>query len=310
MRVFVVCLLFALSQLVASNPTKTIAQNLQADPDLTSLVSILSVSPYTEILTALALPGNYTFFAPNNKAIAAAGLDPVGHKDYVFNLFLYHMVNGAYGGESLGMVQFLRTFLTSDDYVNIGKDVGQVIGVYNQSQSLVLSFGIPGVSVFESHVVTADFVSSNGVYHKIDAMLDFPTWTTQVQGWAGLAQWLAAIAKIDSITSTNVSPSLTFFVPSDAAFAASNMSSWTFAQLKAVLAYHIVNLVIYSTELPMGDTSIPTAEGSAVTVHVTQETIQVNDANVIATNALTMNGVIHVIDKVLIPAHLKLLTAV
>jgi uncharacterized surface protein with fasciclin (FAS1) repeats len=68
--------------------------------------------------------------------------------------------------------------------------------------------------------------------------------------------------------------------------------------LTSILTYHVVAGKVMSTDVMAGD--VPTVEGSTLTLGTT-EGVQVNDATVILADVEASNGVIHVIDKVILP---------
>lgn len=98
---------------------------------------------------------------------------------------------------------------------------------------------------------------------------------------------------------------LTVFAPTDEAFAAlpegtvEGLLADTDA-LAAILTYHVVAGAVMSGDLTDGMMA-PTVNGADITVTL-GETVMINDATVIAADIETTNGVIHVIDSVLIPA--------
>ncbi len=97
----------------------------------------------------------------------------------------------------------------------------------------------------------------------------------------------------------------TIFAPTDEAFAtlpANTIANWMedIPKLKRILAYHVLNGDVRTDNLEEL-ASAETVEGSLVGVD-TSEGIQINDAKVLSADRLTDNGVIHEIDKVLIPS--------
>ncbi|MBJ7369372.1 MAG: fasciclin domain-containing protein, partial [Ilumatobacteraceae bacterium] len=97
----------------------------------------------------------------------------------------------------------------------------------------------------------------------------------------------------------------TVFAPNDAAFAAlpaglldKLLLPENLAVLTSILTYHVVSGKIMSTDVMAGDA--PSVEGSTIALGTT-DGVQVNDATVIAADVEASNGVIHVIDKVLVP---------
>jgi uncharacterized surface protein with fasciclin (FAS1) repeats len=99
---------------------------------------------------------------------------------------------------------------------------------------------------------------------------------------------------------------LTVFAPTDAAFAAVPKATLAElgknpAKLKAVLLNHVVKGNVTAAQVTKLK-SAKTLEGGSVPIHVTSGKVYVGDAQVTKTNVVTSNGVIHVINRVLIPA--------
>lgn len=124
---------------------------------------------------------------------------------------------------------------------------------------------------------------------------------------AGNFNTLIKAIKAINFTETLQSPgSLTVFAPTDEAFA--KLPEGTLEsllqdipKLKKVVTYHVVFGDVRSDDLVQIDEA-QTVEGSIVAIESANGKIKVNDANVLKTDILTDNGVIHVIDAVLMPA--------
>lgn len=71
-------------------------------------------------------------------------------------------------------------------------------------------------------------------------------------------------------------------------------------QLVEILKYHVVPGKVLSSDLSDG-MKAKTAEGSDITVHINDSGVKINDANVAAADIMASNGVVHVIDRVIIP---------
>ena len=106
----------------------------------------------------------------------------------------------------------------------------------------------------------------------------------------------------------DVSTSYTVFVPSDAAVddvqALLNLNQWdflSFSDLPAALSYHIVPGTFLAEDLAT-TSSLATLEGQSLSISSTGESVLVNGAQVIESNILADNGVIHIIDQCLAPA--------
>lgn len=97
--------------------------------------------------------------------------------------------------------------------------------------------------------------------------------------------------------------SFTVFAPTDAAFAKIPKADLDAllknkAKLTAVLTYHVVPAMVMAKDVKAGDA--PTVNGKVLKIS-TEKGVMVNNANVTATDVKASNGVIHVIDTVLIP---------
>lgn len=125
---------------------------------------------------------------------------------------------------------------------------------------------------------------------------------------AGTFDTLVAAVTAAELVSTLKGPGpLTVFAPTDAAFA--KLPAGTVdtllrpenkAMLQDVLKYHVVSGKVMAADV-VKLTSATTVEGQAVTISVTGTTVKVNDATVVQADVAASNGVIHVIDTVLLP---------
>jgi uncharacterized surface protein with fasciclin (FAS1) repeats len=168
-----------------------------------------------------------------------------------------------------------------------------------------------------SNVVTADVGAQNGVVHIIDKVL-LPADKNVVQTAIALSTapqpqftiLVEAIVAADLQNTLSGAGPFTVFAPTDAAFAALLTElSITKAALLAdkalltkVLTYHVVPGLVLKAQVPLGS-AITTVQGETFTVNaalaITDQ--RSRSANIISTDVLTSNGVIHVIDKVILP---------
>lgn len=173
-----------------------------------------------------------------------------------------------------------------------------------------------GVMVNDANVVQADIEASNGVIHVIDKVLlppsmmeeeaeeemDIVDTAIEAGSFTTLVQAVQAAGLEDTLRSEGP---FTVFAPTDDAFAA--LPEGTLDSLLAdqealadVLTYHVVAGEYMAEDVVTMD-SAETVQGSEVTITVTDDGVMVNDANVVITDIETSNGVIHVIDAVLVP---------
>jgi len=169
----------------------------------------------------------------------------------------------------------------------------------------------------KAKLLITDIPASNGVIHAVDKVL-LPANKTIVETALALAAGTPAefTVLVDAVVAANLADTLsgtgpfTVFAPTDAAFASLLTDlGVTKAQLLAdtalltkVLTYHVVEGVVLKAEVPIG-AAIPTVQGGTFTV---SSNLAITDqsggiSNIVATDTLASNGVIHVIDKVILP---------
>ena len=248
-----------------------------------------------ELADDLSGPGPFTVFAPTDAAFAVlpAGtietllVDPTGD---LAQILLYHVVAG----------QALSTSLTD----------GQTITTL-QGEDITVTIGMNGVMINNATVVVADIVADNGVVHVIDAVLlpPAPTPTTVVDVIVNsdvhntLEAAVVAAGLVETLSGTGP---FTVFAPTDNAFAAlpagtvETLLSDPTGTLTQILLYHVVGAQALSTDLTNGQT-VATLQGQTVTVTINAEGVFINNAQVTVADIVTDNGVVHVIDAVLIP---------
>ena len=159
----------------------------------------------------------------------------------------------------------------------------------------------------------------NTVTHQItnvsQAVCDAYMWTPAVsiamtaQATGIHASLVAALGVAGLVDTLSGTTNYTVFAPSDAAFEAAgiNLSAYTTTEEIAVLAdillYHVVAGTTMSTDLTEGATTVTAANGDNLTISVTGTSVMVGAtmANVTLADVPASNGVIHVIDQVLMP---------
>jgi uncharacterized surface protein with fasciclin (FAS1) repeats len=132
---------------------------------------------------------------------------------------------------------------------------------------------------------------------------------TATEGFSTLVAALTAAGLVETLQGEGP---FTVFAPTDAAFAAlpeglleKLLLPENIAVLTSILTYHVVSGMVMSADIMAGD--VPTVEGSNVKLE-TSYGVKVNGANVTAADVAASNGVIHVIDAVLVPPTVDLST--
>ena len=118
----------------------------------------------------------------------------------------------------------------------------------------------------------------------------------------------AALEAADLVTLLGGEGSFTVFAPTDKAFASlpegileELLKPENKSKLVQILTYHVIPEKIMSTDLQAGE--VATVEGSQVTIEIDNDEVKVDQAQILQADVQASNGVIHVIDKVIIPSN-------
>ncbi|ORY02898.1 Fasciclin-domain-containing protein [Basidiobolus meristosporus CBS 931.73] len=280
---------------VAQDAQKSIVDNAVANSDLKTLASIVGSPAFSAIKTALSGAGPFTVFAPNDAAFTAANID-TSNTALVENVLKYHVISGKIQSADLQAIQFPTTLLTDASLVNLPDGKGQVVGVTKGDKGVTVAYGLKS-----ANVVKADLESSNGVIHIIDQVLLPPVKPSQTASNANLTALVDALTKANLVETVDGLKGATIFAPVDEAFKKANAGSLNATALTNVLKYHVVSPgVKYSTDLKDGD-KLTTVQGNVLNVKIANGSVTINGAKVVTANVLTSNGVVHVLDGVLIP---------
>jgi transforming growth factor-beta-induced protein len=259
-----------------------------------------------------------TVFAPTNDAFGAA-LEAYGAAD------LNELV------EALGGVENLETVLGFHvvPAVAFAEDLSDGEQTFNTlaDQELTVTASSEGVTVTDAlgntfNVVTADVAIENGVVHVIDGVLlpELPNPNlVDVATDAGLTTLLDAVGAVDGLADNLLAAeAITVFAPTNDAFAdaleafgAADLNELVEAlggveNLETVLGFHVVPAVAFAEDLAEGAQTFYTLAEQELTVTRTGSDVTVTDAsgntfNVVTADVAIENGVVHVIDGVLLP---------
>ena len=289
MTMLVIASLMA-SPIVVADDTQDIPTNAQNTGVHDSLVAALS---HAGLVSALQADGPFTVFAPTDDAFAAAGIDlstfdTDEENATLSDILLYHVVSGSVAASDV-------TDGMSAEALN-GDDL-----------SFTVSDG--SVMVNDATVTTADVMASNGIIHVIDKVLmppaDLADIPTVAQGTGIHTSLVAAVVQAELLTTLQGDGPFTVFAPTDDAFAAAGIDLAALdteegkAALTDILLYHVVSGAVPSSAVTDG-MSAAAVNGDDLSFTV-GEGVMVNDANVVLADVPASNGVIHVIDKVLMP---------
>jgi uncharacterized surface protein with fasciclin (FAS1) repeats len=270
-----------------------IVQTAVAAGQFTTLASLLQQAG---LVDTLATGGPFTVFAPTDAAFAkvpkatldALAADPAKLKA----VLLYHVVPGR---------------ITAADVVKLTS------AKTAEGQSVTIKVTNGSVFVDGAQVTTPDVEASNGVIHVIDSVLIPQQMTTtapktivQTAVAAGSFKTLTSLLKKAGLVGTLQGKGpFTVFAPTDAAFAEVPKATLAAlaknkAKLRSVLLYHVVKGNVPAAKV-VKLRSAKTLNGKAVSIRVTGKNVSVGGARVTTADVKASNGVIHVINKVLIP---------
>jgi uncharacterized surface protein with fasciclin (FAS1) repeats len=278
---------------------KDIVDTAVADGRFTTLVAAVQAAGLVDTLKS---EGPFTVFAPTDDAFAklpAGTLDELlkpENKQKLTDILLYHVVAGKVMAADV-------TALTSAKTV-LGKDVAIKVDMGN-------------VYINDSKVIIADIETSNGVIHVIDSVLLPPAEDAMMEkntivdiavADGRFKTLVAALGAAGLVETLSGEGPFTVFAPTDDAFAAlpagtveSLLLPENKQKLTDILLYHVVSGKVMAADV-VGLTSAPTVLGKDLTIKVQDGKVFLNDTvQVIITDIEASNGVIHVIDAVLLP---------
>lgn len=286
-----------------------VASNTIADVVInTASYSVLKEAVVKANLSAtLSGPGPFTVFAPDNTAFSNAGITSATvaalSAAQLSDLLLYHTLSAKVTAADVPAGPNAKVITAGGDSVFVTKNA---TGVY-----------VNGIAVAQ-----ADITADNGVIHRLSKALNKPSGnivaTAQAAG-SGLDSLVKAIVRANNtaggdptLIATLSSATITVFAPNNAAFTQllgalglTDINQIPVGTLLAVLRYHVVGGRAFSSDLVNG--SLTMLAGGSTTISLSPAaTIRGNGngsnaSNIIATNVMARNGVVHVIDRVLLP---------
>lgn len=272
-------------------PERDIVDTAVGAGSFKTLVAAVQAAGLVEILKG---KGPFTVFAPTDEAFAKLPKGTVvtllkpENKAKLQAILTYHVVSGKV----------------------MAADVVKLTGATSvQGQRIDIAVRDGKVSVDGANVVKTDIACSNGVIHVIDSVIlpadkDIIDTAVSNETFSTLVAAVKAAGLVDPLKGEGP---FTVFAPTNEAFAklpegtvANLLKPENKDKLIAVLTYHVVpGKVMASDVVKVSDAK--TVNGKSVAIKVSDGTVMVDGAKVIATDIETSNGVIHVIDSVILP---------
>ncbi len=274
--------------------SNTIVDVAVGNDDFSILVAALTRA---DLVTTLQGAGPFTVFAPTNAAFEASGITLADVEsmdvDDLTQILLYHVISGASVGSSA---------VTAGPVDSAAEDT---TGTWNLSLILGTTGGVTinggNTQTGGANVATADVAASNGVIHIIDRVLLPPT-IADMTAYAGLTDLREAVIAADLATTLSGAGPFTVFAPTNAAFPDGGERP-TGDALENILLYHVVAAGVPSGSVPeRADSAAENEAGNNMTLLFdTSAGVAVNNIEVILADVGCTNGVVHVIDGVLLP---------
>lgn len=256
------------------------------------------------LVDALKGKGPFTVFAPTDEAFAKL---PAGTLEYLLK------------PENKNALQDILTYHVVPDKVTAGQVVKLSSAKTLQGQNLDITVSSAGVKVDNANVVKTDIVCSNGIIHVIDAVI-LPEKETAAAPQAAqpdlvetavaagsFKTLVAAVEAAGLVETLKGEGPFTIFAPTDEAFAKlpegtlqNLLKPENQAQLQAILTYHVVSDRVMAKDVVKLN-SAKTVNGKAVSITVDGGKVRVDNANIVKTDIECANGLIHVIDTVILP---------
>merc|ERR1711865_454054 len=284
-----------------------------AQPSLSTLVSALTTA---NLVDALSGPGPFTVFAPTNDAFAAISSLVDGlTTEQLTDVLKAHVLSSEIDRAQLPAASARASYETLFE----GHSVTLFSRFYAGDDRKGGIFKVVSETV-TAFVTVADVLCTNGVVHIVDTVLvpnvPLASIATTAANWFGraavdvkLSSFTAALAQANLVDPLSGDGPLTVFAPTDAAFAAISqiVGSLSVEQLAEILEYHVISgVAAKAADLTKGEVLQPLFAGHALTVKFDRRStvnilIQAEGNTVTMADRLCTNGIIHVVDAVLLP---------
>ncbi|XP_045167122.2 transforming growth factor-beta-induced protein ig-h3-like [Mercenaria mercenaria] len=249
--------------------------------------------------TGLASPftknGQFTLFVPTDDAFNALPTDVkrqlTKEPDLLRKVLMFHGVDG---------IKYSSQLADEMEINSLDLDAKIRINIYNNPKTIVLASG--------SEVIRTDINATNGVIHLLSRVM-FPLPTADAVQYLAqnndLGTLLYSVAMTPLRAVLQAGGPFTIFAPNNDAFNKLQVGYWSdlfnqnYTAYVDMLKYHVVPGTVYSAGLTSGPVAALT--GQTLHVHVNNNGVMINNASVVLADQTIKNGVIHVIDAVLIP---------
>ncbi|MDR9415025.1 MAG: fasciclin domain-containing protein [Gracilimonas sp.] len=268
-----------------ADPELNIVETAQENEDFSILVQALTDTGLDEPLSE---DGTFTVFAPTDAAFEALpdGLLESLSSDQLTQILQYHVLANQVASTDLSAQQAVETLSEETIYVTVNN--GEV--TINNTAT----------------VLTADIETSNGIIHAINGVILPNSFQTIVETAAknyNLSTLVTLLENANLVSTLSEEGPFTVFAPTNDAFNAVSdvLDGLTSEQVAEVLTYHVAATEALSGDLDDG-MNITTVQGEDISVRISGNTVSLNgNATVTNPDLQGTNGVVHIIDAVILP---------
>lgn len=280
--------------------TPRVADRINSDPQFSTLATALSAAGLSGTFTG---PDNYTVFAPTNAAFAAL-LSELGitqqqllaDRALLTTVLTYHVLPGTVQRAAIPAGRAITTLQ------------GGVFKIEATGSALVLTDGRNRTT----NITITDLVANNGVVHVVDRVLlpakaNLVATAQSVPDFSILVDAVIAASLVDTLSGPGP---FTVFAPTNTAFAALLAELGVTADelladtelLTRVLTYHVVPGRVLAAEIGF-DAPITSVQGGTFSIgsNLAITDARGRSANIVGTDVFATNGVVHTIDRVILP---------
>lgn len=279
-----------------------------------NLSSLVAALKRADLANTLQSSGPFTVFAPTNAAFTAflqangyANLEAVPIPA-LKEILLNHVVSGAAQSTDLTNNMYLKTLAKGS------ASTTNTLSMHVNTSSGVKLNGVSNV-ITTTPGSTFNIIATNGVIHVVDAVIGLPTIVTHATAnpnFTSLVGALTGAGQPDFVGILSGTGPFTVFAPTNAAFTSldaelsstGGIAGVSTGNLTKVLQYHVANGNVLSSSLTNNQVVATLQAPQSFTINLTPARItDVNSriSNIVATDVQCANGVIHVLDKVLLP---------
>jgi uncharacterized surface protein with fasciclin (FAS1) repeats len=283
-------LVLASTQVIAGNcgSTKKGKDIVQTAIEAGSFKTLVTAVKAADLVDTLQSPGPFTVFAPTDDAFAKLPKQTLSElleqPDRLAAILEYHVLPGRVMAEDVLRLTSAKTAL------------GQSVSIDTTR----------GVKINDAKVIRTDIETSNGIIHVIDSVLIPDNDIIETARAAGsFTTLLAALEAAELTDALRGDGPFTVFAPTDEAFAKLPKGTLEallndIPKLQSILTYHVVPGKVLSEDV-VRLASAKTLQGQKVRIG-SASSVTVDNARVVTTDITATNGVIHVIDTVLLPS--------